>query len=720
MKLFCCFTACAVLSLSFADGQALDGSSEGAGKNDLKSLWYLQPIGCPSVPVGVTESRNPIDAFVASQQKTKGLRPTGSADRRTLLRRVYLDLIGIPPTIAEQEAFLADQSPDAYEKLVDRLLASEQHGVRYARHWLDVLRYADSDDGMVAAPGIHLWREWVIRALNADMPYDQFVCTQLTGYRTSARHEISAIGFRERIEPRPEDAFALGFLARGAVVHGDDENGELPINAVETVSTAFLGLTVGCAKCHDHEYDPIKYRDFYAMKALFDPLVPKKVTVANQAEVIAHGKIIDDLDRKLAAVKEPMLALIAPYKKKLLDERIAGLPAEVRAVILKPEKERTPAEEKIADDYFPILRVDVAKIMLIMPEAEKARYQKLVAEFKELQKARANAALPAFWTVVVDRKKELDKTYVLTSGDPKRPQLKNAVAPGWPFAPEKIDFRNGRIEAFAAWLTAPENPLFARVAVNRLWQWHFGQGLQKSPSDFGKLGGVPSNRQLLDWLAAEFITRKFSFKAMHRLIVTSDAYKQSSDERDEANRKADPANTYLWHYPLRRLDAETVWDSIHSAAGTLDLAVGGKSFDPSSPPSPSRGEGWVGVRRGVYMMRGYANDKEVMPAFLRAFDADDGRTPCPLRTHTITAPQALFLMNSPEINTASTKFADRLKTLAGKDLKATIDLGYRMTLTRSPSKAEMKRAQDYLQDDPDRLRGLAWLLFNLDEFVFVR
>jgi hypothetical protein len=355
-----------------------------------------------------------------------------------------------------------------------------------------------------------------------------------------------------------------------------------------------------------------------------------------------------------------------------------------------------------------------------MPEAEKARYQKLVAEFKELQKARANAALPAFWTVVVDRKKELDKTYVLTSGDPKRPQLKNAVAPGWPFAPEKIDFRNGRIEAFAAWLTAPENPLFARVAVNRLWQWHFGQGLQKSPSDFGKLGGVPSNRQLLDWLAAEFITRKFSFKAMHRLIVTSDAYKQSSDERDEANRKADPANTYLWHYPLRRLDAETVWDSIHSAAGTLDLAVGGKSFDPSSPPSPSRGEGWVGVRRGVYMMRGYANDKEVMPAFLRAFDADDGRTPCPLRTHTITAPQALFLMNSPEINTASTKFADRLKTLAGKDLKATIDLGYRMTLTRSPSKAEMKRAQDYLQDDPDRLRGLAWLLFNLDEFVFVR
>jgi hypothetical protein len=708
MKSFCCFITCTILGLSFVDVQATDGSKS-SNKNDVKSLWYLQPISHPAVPVSASESRNPIDAFVAYQQKAKGLNPTGSADRRTLLRRVYLDLTGIPPTIAEQEAFLADHSPDAYEKLVDRLLASEQHGVRYARHWLDVLRYADADDGMIAASGIHLWREWVIRALNADMPYDQFVCTQLTGYRTNARHEISAIGFRERIEPRPEDAFALGFLARGAVVHGEEEAGELPINAVETVSTAFLGLTVGCAKCHDHEYDPIKYRDFYAMKALFDPLLPKKVIMASRAEIVTHGKNTDELDKKLAAVKEPILALIAPYKKKLLDERIAQLPAEARVVILKPEKERTPAEEKIADDYFPILRIDVAKIMLIMPQTEKEKYQKLVKEFKDLEKARADAALPAFWTVELDHKKELNKSYVLTSGDPKRPQLKNVVSPGWPFAPEKIDFRNGRVAAFAAWLTAPENPLFARVAVNRLWQWHFGQGLQKNPSDFGKLGGFPSNPPLLDWLASEFVARKFSMKAMHRLIVTSEAYKRSSDERDESNRKADPANMYLWHYPLLRLDAETVWDSIHSASGTLDLNIGGKSFDPQT-----------GIpRRGVYITRGYANDREVLPAFLKSFDADDGRTPCPMRTHTITAPQALFLMNSPVINLASEKFAERIKKLAGNDLKAAVDLGYRMTLTRSPSKAEMKRSLEYMQDDPDRLRGLAWLLFNLDEFVFV-
>lgn len=710
MKPFRFLMTLAIVYLPFALGQAVDDSPKQPGKADSKSLWYLKPLVRVAVPAGPTESANPIDAFLNRQHQARGLKPTGRADKLTLLRRVHLDLIGIPPTIAEQDAYLADQSPDAYEKLVNRLLDSEQHGVRYARHWLDVLRYADADDGMIAAPGIHLWREWLIRALNADMPYDQFVCTQLTGYRTTARSEVSAIGFRERLDPRPDDVFALGFLSRGAVVHGDNENGELPINAVETVSSGFLGLTVGCAKCHDHEYDPIKQRDFYSMKALFDPLALKKLTLANQAEVVAHGKAMDAIDRKLAEVKTPMLALIAPYKKKLLDERIAQLPAEVRAVILKPEKDRTPEEEKIADDYFPILRIDVSKIMQIMPEAEKEKYQKLVKEFKDLEKARADAKLPVFWTVEVDRKKELDKSYILTSGDPKRPQLKNEVTPGWPLAPAKLDFRHGRIETFAAWLTAPENPLFARVAVNRLWQWHFGEGLQKNPSDFGTLGGTPSNPELLDWLASEFIARKFSMKAMHRLIVTSDAYQRSSDGRNEANRKADPANTCLWHYPLRRLDAETVWDSIHHAAGTLDLKLGGKSFDPKTDAP----------RRGAYMIRGYANDHEVVPAFLQAFDVDDGRAPCPMRTHTVTAPQALFLMNSDVIDVASTKFADHLLKLAGNDLKAAVDVGYRMALSRLPSDTERERALKYLQNDPARLRGLAWLLFNLDEFVFVR
>lgn len=706
----------------------LTSSAQGPAKPSPKKYardeqpWYLKPVQRPAIPAGAQLFANPIDAFIAAEHQAKGLKVAGPADRRTLHRRVYLDLIGMPPSPAEQDAFLRDSSTDAYEKVVDRLLASEQHGVRYGRHWLDVLRYADVDEAMIAAPGIHLWREWVMRALNSDVPYDQFVCAQLTGYRTPARMEVSPLGFQEPIEPRPEDIFALGFLARGADGNGNRENQELPIAAVETVSTAFLGLTVGCAKCHDHMYDPISQRDFYAMKALFDPLVLRKVSLGNAAEMAKHGRALDALERKIASVSDGIVTIIAPYKKKLLDERIAQLPAEVRAVILKPATQRTLAEEKIADDYFPILRIDVSKIKVLMPQDVRAKYLAMVDEYKQLDTERRSSALPIFWTVEVDRKKELEKTYILTSGDPARPEKQNEVAPGWPFAPKQIDWRRGRTVAFAEWLTAPENPLFARVAVNRLWQWHFGEPLLKTPSDFGKLGGLPSNAALLDWLAAEFVARKFSMKAMHRLIVTSQTYRLATSPSPTliaANAKVDPGNRHLWRYPLRRLDAETVWDSIFAAAGNLDLALGGPSFEPDrgdlrKQPAKEAGQK---QRRGAYMMRGYASNREVMPAFLQAFDADDGRAPCPMRTHTVTAPQALFLMNSDVIDQAATRFAERLHKTG--DLPTAVELAYRTALGRPPTPAESSRALAYLGGDPNRLRGLAWLMFNLDEFVFV-
>src|SRR5437763_2499448 len=320
-----------IVSMICASASAL------ADSNQKSDLWVLKPVVRSEVPSGVTASSNPIDAFIAAQYQAKGLHPVGPADKRTLIRRVYLDLIGLPPTPGEVAAFLADTSPDAYEKVVDRLLADEQHGVRYGRHWLDVLRYADVDERMVAAPGIHHWRDWVIRALNDDVPFDQFVRAQLTGYRSATRTQMSATGVRSRVEPRPDDQFALGFLARGAVVRDGKDSREFPIVAVETVSTAFMGLTVGCAKCHDHMYDPIKQRDFYAMKALFDPLVLRKVTLATAAEIVAAGRAADEADRKRAAIEGPIEVLIAPYRARLRDERIAMLPADVQAVIRKPE-----------------------------------------------------------------------------------------------------------------------------------------------------------------------------------------------------------------------------------------------------------------------------------------------------------------------------------------------------------------------------------------------
>jgi hypothetical protein len=732
--------AFATVGLSVAVGQDRKEGKSGTiaeSKNKDSELWVLRPMTRPEVPVGVTHSSNPIDAFVAAKWKEKGLKPVGHADKQSLLRRVYLDLIGIPPTPAELDDFLKDESPGAYETVVDKLLASEQHGVRYARHWLDILRYADADERMYAAPGIHLWREWVISALNGDMPYDQFVRTQLTGYRTTERTQISNIGLRSRVEPRPEDMFALGFLSRGAVVRDNKDTQELPIVAVETVSTAFMGLTVGCAKCHDHMYDPVTQRDFYAMKALFDPLIIKKVTLASPAEIMARGKAFDESQKKRAPLEAALNAIVEPYKNKLYEERVTMLPADVQKIIRIPQKDRTVEQQKVADDYFPVLRIDPPLIREIMTPEDKAKSEEIQGQLNKLGggaggRRGGTSEIPAFWTVEVDPKRVTEPSYILTSGEPERPEKDKPVEPGWPFAPKKIDFREGRIEAFSDWLTAPENPLFARVAANRLWQWHFGEGIHRLSSDFGVLGGIPSNPQLLDWLATEFVERKFSMKEMHWLIVTSDTYKMASygePELMEANTKKDPSNAYLWSFRLQRLQAEPIWDSILSAAGTLDLSIGGRSFDIAPPARPGRSGGnFMGGptadgntnRRGIYMIRGFSTSRDLIPNFLQVFDVDDGRVPCPMRTQTVTAPQGLFMMNSEEIDKASAKLAERLQKESGGDLETAVDLGYRMTLARSPSASEQDYALTYLEGDPARLRNFAWLLFNLDEFIYVQ
>jgi hypothetical protein len=340
--------------------------------------------------------------------------------------------------------------------------------------------------------------------------------------------------------------------------------------------------------------------------------------------------------------------------------------------------------------------------------------------------------LPVFYTVEVDRVREQEKSYILTSGDPLRPEKEHEVKPGWPFATGEPDFRDGRIEAFADWLTAPENPLFARVAVNRLWQWHFGEGLLKTVSDFGEFGGQPSNQALLDWLASEFVKREFSMKQMHRLMVTSDAYQRASEAgRDFAeSQKIDPGDTTLWHFRLQRLEAEPIWDSMHAAAGDLDLKVGGPSFDAQANRGGGGGNrrrrqlasnnGSDLKRRGAYMVRGYSSSREVTPNFLQAFDVDDGRAPCPMRTQTVTAPQALFLMNSPDIDKACAELASRLQKESRGDLPAAINLAYRLALARPPSNAEKKRSLAYVENDPARLNQLSWLLFNLDEFIYVK
>lgn len=457
-------------------------------------LWSLKPLIRPQVPRGICSSTNPIDAFIGETCRDQGLSPLGTADKLTWLRRVTLDLTGLPPSLQEQEAFEGDESPEALDRVVDRLLASDQHGVRYGRHWLDVLRYADRDENMPAAPGIHLWRDWVIAAINQDLPYDEFVRAQVCGNRAAQRRIISAAGHLTPVEPRPEDVFALGFLARGATTQMNADQ-QLAISAVETISSAFLGMTVGCAKCHDHFYDPIAQTDFYSMKALFDPLVLRRVDLARAEEVFAQGRAVQQHQAKLGALVDRMRRFIAPYHDRLYEERLSVLPHDVQAAIRKPEKERNAQEQKIADDYYPVLRIDPPKIKELMSADEVKQYEEFLKQIEELKVAEP---LPVFWTVEEDAKRAAETNYVLTTGDPTRARLSQPVQPGFPFAQKKPEFRDGRRETFADWLTAPENPLFARVAVNRIWQWHFGAGLHRNAGDFGTLGGAPLHPSLLD------------------------------------------------------------------------------------------------------------------------------------------------------------------------------------------------------------------------------
>ncbi|MDQ1473171.1 MAG: hypothetical protein QOJ99_4651, partial [Bryobacterales bacterium] len=647
--------------------------------------------------------------------------------RATLLRRVSFDLTGLPPTAAEQEAFLKDESPDAYSKVVDRLLDSEQHGVRWARHWLDVLRYADLDSGMPGASGIYLWRDWVITSLNADIPYDQFARAQILGSRSREHSTLTATGYRVRTPGTLEDSFALGFLSRAALTQEDKEQ-DLSLTAVETVSTAFMGLTVGCAKCHDHKFDPIRQKDFYSMKALFDPLVLKKVPLATPADIFANGKAVQSYNGKKEPLDREIETLIAPYRTRLYEERLSSLPPDAQAAIRKETSQRTVAEQKVYDDYFPILRIDASKVKAVLPPEELAKYEGLLKQQAALARP---AELPSYWTVEEDSARLKEPSYMLTTGDPTRPEKDKPVQPGFPFKPSTVDFREGRREGFTDWLTARENPLFARVAVNRIWAWHFGEGLQRTTSDFGVLGGSPSNQKLLDYLASEFVAHNYSMKWLHRLIVSSDTYQLSSKvdpELQAANEKLDARNTFLWHFRLQRMEAESIWDSVLSASNDIDLSVGGKSFQ-LRPPDPRRGgAGGRGGgnfdsrtnRRGAYMVRGYAANADVMPNFLLTFNVDDGRTPCPIRTQTVTAPQALFSMNDDLIESESSKFADRVVKESAGDLSKAVKLAYLSALGREPSGAELDRSLTYVNGDASRMKGFAWLLLNLDEFIYVR
>jgi len=622
-----------------------------------KQFWSFQPVKEPAVPTAGA-SKNPIDAFVAAGWKEKNLIPVGAADKRTLLRRVYLDLIGLPPTAEDVEAFEKDNSPDAFAKVVEKLLASPQHGEKWARHWLDVARYAeDQAHTFGVRPKNQAWRyrDWVIKAFNDDMPYDRFVKMQLAA---------------DMLPDAPTDAFekyaGLGFLGLGAEYYRDAGCGpradadELD-DKVDTLTRGFLGLTVACARCHDHKFDPIPTKDYYSLAGVY---VGTKLTDANLAPA-AEVKAFTDAQAKVK---------------------------EAEGKLNKAKEEQKKLEKEKKDDKE-----------AIKGATEKAK--ELAAEVDKLKKA-----MPPAPPVVHVLSGNGPGMKVMVRGNPTvfgedAPKGFLQVLPSAAKSGKEFD----RL-ALANSIAGKDNPLTARVIVNRVWAWHFGRGIVGTPSNFGTLGEAPSNQPLLDWLAANFVKNGWSLKWLHRQIVLSSVY-QLDSRPDEANDKIDAGNVYLWRANRRRLDVEQWRDSLLTVSGTLDISRGGPTFDLRNASV---------TRRTVYAKV----SRHEPDGLLRMFDFPDANVTADKRVVTTVPQQQLFALNSPFMTTQAKAFATRVEKLGKTDVEKIV-AAYRLAFGRVPETQELDLAERFLKlpakkdDKLTRWQQFAQVLLASNELMYV-
>ncbi len=666
-----------------------------------RRFWAFQPLANPPVPkVGNQQpaSTNPIDSFINAKFAEKKLTAASPADKRTLIRRATFDLTGLPPTPEEVDAFLADKSPAAYAKVLDRLLDASAYGERWGRHWLDVARYADSNglDENVAFGNAWRYRDYVVNSFNADKPYDRFVKEQIAGDLLPAASTPQ----------RHEQLTALGFLSIGPKLLAEADKVKLEMDLIdeqiETLGRAFLGMTFGCARCHDHKFDPLPTADYYALAAIFksthtmDDLKtlakwhePEVATPAERVAVEVHQK-------KVAEQKAVIAKLVASADKSLVTDK--GL----KEVPKNPESQyptHTVAELKQ-------FRESLAKLEKDAPE--------LPSTMGVMDSTNIVQALPIHI-----------RGSHLTLGPPALrgfPQVMQVAS----LRGEMPMQQSGRLE-LARWLASPEHPLTARVMVNRIWRWHFGQGLVASTDNFGILGERPSHPELLDWLARKFIAEGWSVKAMHRLIMSSAAYQRATKPAADARRSVvDPENKLLAHFPIRRLEAEEVRDAVLFVAGSLDRTMGGKTIpvknrefffnhtskDATTYDSPRRALYLPVVRNNVYDL-------------FEQFDFPDPAVPNGNRNATVVAPQALLMLNSDLVGKAAEKFAARLLASTGDDARR-IELAYQKSYARPPTAKELARAKKFLAEfkldsaaSPSAWTVLCQSLLAANEFIYL-
>jgi len=692
-----------------------------------RAHWAFQPVRRPEPPAvrNAAWVRSPLDRFILAGIEANTLTPAAPASREILIRRVTLDLIGLPPTPAEIDAFVRDPAPQAYEKLVDRLLASPHYGERWGRHWLDLARFAESDGFEHDAVRPHAWRyrDYVVRAFNTDKPYDRFIREQVAG---------------DELYPNEPDALiatAFNLLGPDMVDSADQvQRRRNSLNDMtDTTALGFLGLTLGCARCHDHKFEPISQRDYYSLQAFFAPAKFRPdLPVPTAVERAAHEKAFAHYNEQTRELQEQIATLEAPHRAAIFARKLAKLSPEAQAAHQVPKAERSTEQENLVLETAHLVTVPPKELLAAMKKPDKERHARLQEELKPFPKPKP---LPA--SLALQNGPPV-KTHVLHRGEYNQPTAE--VTPGFPEVLTGTATAAGRISteqpgtvadpgsnqraALAEWIASPANPLTARVMVNRIWQHHFGRGLVASTSDFGTHGQKPTHPALLDWLAAEFVAQGWSVKAMHRLMLRSATYQQTSAI---SNRKSAPITDYssaliatdYSRMNRLRLEGEVIRDSLLAISGELNPKLGGPGVYPPIPAELYEGaKGWTtnanprdDSRRSIYI---FARRNLRFP-FLEVFDAPDNNLSCSVRERSTTAPQSLTLLNADEVLGAAAKTAERMTSAAGST-DARITLAYRTILGRAPSAKEFALAQAFLAHSP--LRELCRALFNLNAFVY--
>ena len=685
---------------------------------DLPPDWAFKPVGKPAVPSST--SQNPIDAFILVKLSDKGLSLAAPADRRTLLRRVAFDLTGLPPTPEEVEAFLKDNSPDAFEKVVDRLLASPRYGERQALFWLDLVRFAESDGFKSddARPTAWRYRDYVIQSFNADKPYDRFVKEQLAG---------------DELFPDDVNAsIATGFLRHSPyeynAVDVEQKRQDMLNDISDTTSAAFLGITLACAKCHDHKTDPITQRDYYRFQAFFAGFWPKDVPVISSADHSILQKNQAEWDAKAAELRKQIEAIEKPVREKAMAKERFRFPKEYSSLIDLAMEERTPLQKQLAMlvERQVYSRVKIASAQ--MPAADRAKWEGMAKQMAELEKDRPPE--PPTAMVMSDVGPQCPPTHLLKRGSWRSPG--DDLEPGYLSAIDDRDASvkpkaqtSGRRTALANWIADAKNPLTARVMVNRIWQQHFGKGLVGSSSDFGVTGDRPTHPELLDWLANQLSSPPmatggpppWSIKRLHRLIVTSATYQQSAAKN--------PEDALLQGFPRRRLDGEALRDAMLASAGLLNVKAGGPSVFPELPAEIKAANWKVTAdpaernRRSIYV----CVKRNLRYPLFSLFDSPDRVETCSRRFVTTTAPQALTLLNDAIVIGYAKAFAARVVKESGSDADKAINRAFELALSRPPTSEELATMRSFLKQHkgpfPVAVTDLCHSLLNLNEFLYV-